>query len=99
MEDDGRLPATCVSNGHPAWREAIKNRWQTGETASMKACRTTWSPDSLTARCIYTTHEEFGIIVHGSADTFHKNLGKNIVSYVGHGSHICDAQFMVVRSM
>ncbi len=56
MEDDARLPGTCVSNGHPAWREAMKNRWETGWTASVKARRTTWRrPDYLTARCIYTT--------------------------------------------
>ena len=30
IEDDEELPGTCVSNGHPAWREAIKNRWETG---------------------------------------------------------------------
>ncbi len=30
MEDEARLPGTCVSNGHPAWREAMNNRWSTG---------------------------------------------------------------------
>src|SRR5207247_4453767 len=36
----------------------------------------------------------FGMSVHGSADTFHKNLGKNSVSWAGHEYRICDGAAM-----